>query len=201
MKPFQISMENDISNSLEVLKKGGIILYPTDTIWGIGCDATNQEAVNKIFRIKKREDAKSLLVLLEDPSRLPDYVLEIPEIALDLVKISDQPLTIVYPGGINLPSKIFHNDGSVGIRITNDTFCRRLIRQLGKPVISTSANISGEPSPSVFADISGNIKSAVDYIVKWRQNDPTRRTPSPVIKLGVKGEIEIIRSGTPPGQK
>jgi L-threonylcarbamoyladenylate synthase len=201
MKPVQIPMENDICNALKVLKRGGIILYPTDTIWGVGCDAANHEAVNRIFRIKKRKDAKSLLVLLDNPSRLPDYVSEIPEIAWDLVKISDQPLTIVYPGGINLPFIIFHNDGSVGIRVTNDTFCRKLIRQLGKPLISTSANISGEPSPSVFADISGNIKSAVDYVVKWRQDDPTRRTPSPVIKLGVKGEIEIIRPGTPPGQK
>lgn len=187
-------MENDIRNSLEVLQSGGIILYPTDTIWGIGCDATNQEAVDKIFRIKKREDAKSLIVLVDDPERLSDYVTEVPEIAWELVTISDQPLTIVYPGGINLPSNILHNDGSVGIRVTGDTFCKKLIRQLGKPLISTSANISGKPSPSIFADITGNIKSSVDYIVKWRQNDLVRKSHSPIIKLGLKGEIDIIRT-------
>jgi L-threonylcarbamoyladenylate synthase len=190
-------MEKDLRNSLEVLKRGGIILYPTDTIWGIGCDATNQEAVDKIFRIKKREDNKSLLVLVDDPERLSDYVMEIPEIAWELLTVSDQPLTIVYPGGINLPSNILHSDGSVGIRVTSDTFCRELIRQLGKPLISTSANISGKPSPSVFPDISGNIKSSVDYIVKWRQDDLVRKSPSQVIKLGLKGEIEIIRPGSP----
>jgi len=189
-------MENDIRNSLEVLKRGGIILYPTDTIWGIGCDATNQEAVDKIFRIKKRKDEKSLLVLIDDPERLSDYVTEIPEIAWELVTVSDEPLTIVYPGGINLASNIMHSDGSVGIRITGDIFCRELIRQLGNPLISTSANISGKPSPSVFTDIAENIKSTVDYIVKWRQDDVVRKRPSPVIKLGLKGEIEIIRSGS-----
>jgi L-threonylcarbamoyladenylate synthase len=189
-------MENDIRNSLEVLKRGGIILYPTDTIWGIGCDATNQEAVDKIFRIKKRKDEKSLLVLIDDPERLSDYVIEIPKIAWELVTLSDEPLTIVYPGGVNLASNIMHSDGSVGIRITGDTFCKELIRQLGKPLISTSANISGKPSPSVFTDIAENIKSTVDYIVKWRQDDVVRKNPSSVIKLGLKGEIEIIRSGS-----
>jgi L-threonylcarbamoyladenylate synthase len=188
-------MIKDIQNSLKVLKKGGMILYPTDTIWGIGCDATNPEAVDQIFRIKKRSDTKSLLVLLDNPERLSDYVKEIPEIAWDLIKVSDQPLTIVYPGGINLASNILHSDGSVGIRVTGDIFCKELIRQLGKPIISTSANISGEPSPSIFTDISEKIKSSVDYIVKWRQDDTARKTPSSVIKLGVKGEIDIIRSG------
>ena len=190
-------MEKDIQNSLKVLKKGGIILYPTDTIWGIGCDATNPLAVDQIFRIKKRIDSKSLLVLLDDPKKLSTYVAEIPEIAWELIEVSDQPLTIVYPGGINLASTIFHNDGSVGIRITGDLFCKGLIRQLGRPIISTSANISGESSPATYMDISEEIKSSVDYIVKWRQDDTVRKTPSPVIKLGLKGEIEIIRPGIP----
>jgi L-threonylcarbamoyladenylate synthase len=188
-------MDKDIQNSLKVLKKGGVILYPTDTIWGIGCDATNPLAVDQIFRIKKRFDSKSLLVLLDDPEKLSTYVTEIPEIAWDLLKVSDQPLTIVYPGGMNLASGIFHSDGSVGIRITSDKFCKELIRQLGKPIISTSANISGESSPSTYRDISEKIKSGVDYIVKWRQDDTVRKKPSPVIKLGLKGEIEIIRAG------
>jgi L-threonylcarbamoyladenylate synthase len=190
-------MENDIRNSLDVLKRGGIILYPTDTIWGIGCDATDKEAVDRIFRIKKRQDEKSLLVLVDAPERLSDYVMEIPEIAWELMTVSDQPMTIIYPGGINLASNILHTDGSVGIRITGDAFCKELIRQLGKPLISTSANISGQPSPSVFPDIDENIRSGVDYIVKWRQDDTARKSPSSIIKLGLKGEIEIIRSGSP----
>jgi L-threonylcarbamoyladenylate synthase len=187
-------MIKDIQNSLKVLKKGGIILYPTDTIWGIGCDATNPLAVNKIFSIKKRSDSRSLLVLLDDPERLSFYIKEIPEIAWELIKVSDHPLTIVYPGGINLAPNIIHTDGSVGIRITGDKFCKELIRQLGKPIISTSANLSGESPPSIYMDISEKIKSRVDYIVKWRQDDTARKTPSPVIKVGQRGEIEIIRS-------
>jgi L-threonylcarbamoyladenylate synthase len=186
-------MIKDIQNSLKVLKKGGVILYPTDTIWGIGCDATNPEAVDQIFRIKKRGDTKSLLVLLDDPKKLSDYVKEIPDIAWDLLKVSDHPLTIVYSGGINLASNIYHSDGSIGIRITGDIFCKELIRKLGKPIISTSANISGEQSPFIYKDISERIKSSVDYIVRWRQDDTARKTPSPIIKIGVKGEIEIIR--------
>lgn len=188
-------MIKDIQNSLKVLRKGGIILYPTDTIWGIGCDATKKEAVDQIFRIKKRSDAKSLLVLLDNPEKLYNYVKEIPEIAWDLIKVSDQPLTIIYPGGMNLAPGIFHSDGTVGIRITGDKFCKELIRQLGNPIISTSANISGESSPSTYMDISEKIKSGVDYIVKWRQDDTVRKTPSAVLKLGLKGEIEIIRPG------
>jgi L-threonylcarbamoyladenylate synthase len=190
-------MVKDLQNSLKVLKKGGIILYPTDTIWGIGCDATNPAAVDQIFRIKKRSDYKSLLVLLDDPERLSVYVKEIPEIAWEIIKVSNQPLTIIYPGGINLAPNIIHSDGSVGIRITGDKFCKELIRQLGRPIISTSANVSGESSPSKYMDISEKIKSSVDYIVKWRQDDTARKNPSPIIKLGLKGEIKIIRSAIP----
>lgn len=190
-------MIKDIQNSLKVLKNGGTILYPTDTIWGIGCDATRNEAVERIFRIKKRSDVKSLLVLLDDPEKLSDYVKEIPDIAYELIKLSDQPITIVYPGGMNLAPNVLHNDGSVGIRITCDLFCKELIRQLGKPIISTSANISGESSPSIFKDIPEEIKSLVDYCVSWRQEDDTRKGPSAILKIGLKGEIEILRSGTP----
>jgi len=190
-------MENDLRKSLAVLRRGGIILYPTDTIWGLGCDATNQEAVDRLSEIKKRKDNLGLLVLIDDPERLSDYVAEIPEIAWELVTMSDQPLTIVYPGGINLPVNVLHSDGSVGIRVTGDNFCRELIRRFGKPVVSTSANISGEPFPSTFADITEEIKSRADYIVKWRQKDQSAKNPSPVVKLGLKGEIEIIRPGIP----
>jgi L-threonylcarbamoyladenylate synthase len=194
-------MEKDLQNSLDVLKRGGIILYPTDTIWGIGCDATNQEAVDNILRVKNRQDDKGLLVLIDDPEKLSYFVAEIPEIAWELVTIPDQPLTLVYPGGINLPANVLHSDGSVGIRVTNDIFCRELIHRLGKPLISTSANKSGEPFPSTFADIEEDIKSNVDYIVKWRQNDLSLKNPSSIVKLGLKGEVEIIRPGIPGPEK
>ena len=190
-------MENDLRKSLAVLKRGGIILYPTDTIWGLGCDATNQEAVDRLSEIKKRQDNKGLIVLIDDPEKLSYYVAEVPEIAWELVTMSDHPLTIIYPGGINLPVNVLHNDGSVGIRVTGDNFCRELIRRFGKPVVSTSANISGEPFPSTFAEITEEIKSRADYIVKWRQKDEYGNNPSPVVKLGLKGEIEIIRTGIP----
>jgi L-threonylcarbamoyladenylate synthase len=190
-------MEIDLINSLEVLNKGGSILYPTDTIWGIGCDATSQDAVDNLLKIKDRDDDKGLLILVDDPERLSEYVAEIPDIAWELVAESINPLTIVYPQGINLPANVLHSDGSIGIRVTVDDFCRELIRRFGRPVISTSANLSGEPFPSVFTEISEEIKSRVDYIVKWRQDDLTIKNPSTIIKLGIKGEIEIIRPGGP----
>jgi L-threonylcarbamoyladenylate synthase len=190
-------MEKDLRKSLEVLRRGGTILYPTDTIWGIGCDATSQEAVKNLLKIKERNDDKGLLILVDDPDKLSDYVAEIPDIAWELVSMSEDPLTIVYPGGINLPVNVLYNDGSVGIRVTLDDFCRELIRRFGKPVISTSANLSGEPFPSIFTEISNEIKSRVDYVVKWRQDDLSGNNPSPIIKLGLKGEIEIIRPGIP----
>jgi len=186
-------MEDDIRKSLEVLKTGGIILYPTDTIWGIGCDATCEEAVNRISRIKKREDVKSLLVLLDDPGKLHNYVINIPDISWELIEIADRPLTIIYPDGKNLADNLLHADGSVGIRITSDNFCKNLITGLGKPLVSTSANISGKSAPANFKAIHEGIKSSVDYIVKWRQDDSTKGIPSAIIKLGIKGEIEIIR--------
>lgn len=190
-------MEKDLLNSLEVLNRGGTILYPTDTIWGIGCDATSQEAVDNLRKIKDRSDDKGLLILVDDPERLSEYVAEVPDVAWELVAVSEEPLTIVYPEGINLPANVLHSDRSVGIRVTVDVFCRELIRRFGKPVISTSANLSGEPFPSVFAEISAEIKSRVDYIVKWRQDDLTVKNPSTILKLGLKGEIEIIRPGIP----
>jgi L-threonylcarbamoyladenylate synthase len=190
-------MEKDLRNSLAVLKRGGTILYPTDTIWGIGCDATSQDAVENLLKIKERSDEKGLLLLVDDPERLSEYVTDIPGIAWDLVTVADEPLTIVYPGGINLPAIVLHDDGSVGIRVTLDNFCRELIRRFGKPIVSTSANLSGKPFPTVFSEIGDEIKSRVDYIVGWRQDDLTKKNPSPIIKLGLRGEIEIIRPGIP----
>jgi len=186
-------MEEDIRKSLEVLKTGGVILYPTDTVWGIGCDATCEEAVKRISHIKKRKDTKSFLVLIDDPGKLHHYVEIIPDIAWELIETSDRPLTIIYPKGKNLAGNLLHADGSVGIRIISDKFCKKLITGLGKPLVSTSANISGESAPANFKVIHEEIKSSVDYIVKWRQDDRTKGIPSAIIKLGIKSEIEIIR--------
>ena len=186
-------MEDDIRKSLEVLKRGDIILYPTDTVWGIGCDATNQDAVNRISLIKKRPDVKSLLVLLDNAGKLHHYVEIIPDIAWDLIEITDRPLTIIYPQGKNLAGNLFHSDGSVGIRITSDNLCKNLIARFGRPLVSTSANISGESSPMNFTAISESIKASMDYIVRWRQDDLRKGVPSSIVKLGIKGEVEIIR--------
>ncbi|MDX9881487.1 MAG: L-threonylcarbamoyladenylate synthase [Prolixibacteraceae bacterium] len=179
--------------ALDALQKGGIILYPTDTIWGIGCDATNEAAVQRIFRIKKREDSKSMLVLMENANLLERYVEEIPEVAYDLIELSEKPVTIIYDGAKNLAKNLIASDGSIGIRITSENFTRQLIRQFKKPVVSTSANVSGGPSPVCFSEISEEIKSAVDYIVRYRQDDHTPAVPSSIIKLGSGGEVKIIR--------
>lgn len=186
-------MTEDINAVLAVLKKGGIILYPTDTIWGIGCDATNFEAVKRIYEIKKRVDSKSMLVLLDSEARLQQYVNEVPEIAWQLLEVSDKPITIIYPGAKNLSENLVSEDGSVGIRITKEEFSKNLIYRFRKPVVSTSANISGEKSPANFNEISEEIKKSVDYIVNYRQDDYTKSIPSSIIKLGLKNEIQIIR--------
>ncbi len=186
-------MKDDIKKALEVLKSGGIILYPTDTIWGIGCDATNKEAVQKIYQIKKREDSKSMLVLMENPALLERYVDDVPEIAWDLVEVSDKPLTVIYPNAKNLANNLIAEDGSIGIRFTKEVFTSQLLQRFRRPLVSTSANISGDKSPAVFSDISDEIKSKVNYIVKYRQDDNAPAQPSSIIKLGAGGRIDIIR--------
>jgi L-threonylcarbamoyladenylate synthase len=186
-------MEEDIFKAIEVLKKGGTILYPTDTIWGIGCDATNPEAVKKIYRIKKRDDTKSMLVLLDDAVYLSYYIVKVPEIAQSIIEVADKPLTIVYPGAKNLAENLVGSDRTIGIRITNDAFCKRLMGKFKKPLVSTSANISGKSSPLNFTQISKEIINSVDYVVKWRQDDKKNSAPSGIIKLGLNGEVEIIR--------
>ncbi len=186
-------MQNDIKKALEVLKSGGVILYPTDTIWGIGCDATNAEAVQRIYKIKKREDSKSMLVLMENPALLDRYVDDVPEIAWDLVEISTTPLTVIYSNAKNLATNLIAEDGSIGIRFTKEEFTTQLLQRFRKPLVSTSANISGEKSPAFFGEISNEIKKHVDYIVEYRQDDVTPATPSSIIKLGPGGRIDIIR--------
>ncbi|MFY9152611.1 MAG: L-threonylcarbamoyladenylate synthase [Prolixibacteraceae bacterium] len=186
-------MIEDIKAALEVLQKGGVILYPTDTIWGIGCDAVNEEAVKRIYEIKKRVDSKSMLVLMENAALLDRYVDEVPEIAFDLIEVSDKPLTLIYDGAKNLAKNLVAEDGSIGIRITSEAFSSALIRRFKRPIVSTSANISGKPSPACFDEIDPEIIEAVDYVVKFRQDDRQKATPSSIMKLGRSGEIKIIR--------
>ncbi len=186
-------MHEDLKKALEVLKNGGVILYPTDTIWGIGCDATNAEAVQRIYKIKKREDSKSMLVLMENPALLERYVDGVPEVAWDLVEISTTPLTVIYPNAKNLAKNLIADDGSIGIRFTKEKFTTQLLQRFRRPLVSTSANISGEKSAAFFDEISDEIKSAVDYVVEYRQDDTTPAQSSSIIKLGLGGRIDIIR--------
>jgi len=186
-------MHNDIKKALEVLHAGGVILYPTDTIWGIGCDATNPEAVKRVYEIKNREDSKAMLVLMENPNRLNSYVDEVPEIAWDLIDTNDQPMTLIYPGAKNLAPNLINSDGTIGIRITNEEFTQNLIQRFKKPIVSTSANRSGEVSPANVYEIGDEIKEAVDYIVEYRQEDMEKCKASSIIKIGLGGEIQIIR--------
>ena len=163
--------DEDIKESLAVLRNGGIILYPTDTIWGLGCDPADPAAVEKIFRIKSREQGKSLLILVDGEAMLERYVSEVPEIAWELTGVSDDPLTIIYPRGKNLAPGVCGDDGSIGIRICHDEFCSELIRRFRKPIVSTSANLSGKPSPGNFSEIDRLVIEAADYVVKYRQDD------------------------------
>ncbi len=185
--------EEDIKNSLISLKKGEVILYPTDTIWGLGCDATNPAAVEKIYKIKSRNGTKSLIILVDGESMLERYVREVPEITYELTSVSDTPLTIIYPAGKNLAEGVCAEDGSVAIRICHDEFCNQLINRFRKPIISTSANFSGQQSPHTFLDIDKSVIAAVDYVVKYRKDDTDKNSASPIIKIGQDGTIKIIR--------
>jgi L-threonylcarbamoyladenylate synthase len=185
--------DEDIKDSLITLRNGGIILYPTDTIWGIGCDATNLSAIDKIFRIKSRDRNKSLIVLVDGEQMLERYVSDIPEIISELTSVSDTPLTIIYPNGKNLATGVCSEDGSVGIRICRDEFCAELITRFRKPIVSTSANFSGKPAPENFSEIEKAVKEAVDFVVKYRQDDRQKYSVSPVIKVEQDGTFRIIR--------
>lgn len=186
-------MHDDLKKAVEILKGGGIILYPTDTIWGIGCDATNAEAVKRIYDIKKREDSKSMLVLMENAALLERYIEEVPDVAWDLIEITTTPLTVIYRNAKNLAANLIAEDGSVGIRFTKEKFTSQLLQRFRRPLVSTSANISGKKSPAFFDDISEEIKEQVDYVVNYRQDDMTPAHASSIIKLGPSGQIDIIR--------
>jgi len=186
-------IEEDINKAVEVLKSGGTILYPTDTIWGIGCDATNSKAVQKVLKIKNRHKELGFIILLEKDSRLLDYVELIPEITWDLLKSFDTPTTIIYSKAKHLAKNVIPEDGSVAIRIVKDEFCRRLIGRLGKPIISTSANFTGDSAPMMFRDISEELTKKVDYVVKSNQNKLTKIKASTIIRLKPNGEFDVVR--------
>ena len=192
-----------LAEAVQTLRDGGIILYPTDTVWGLGCDATNPSAVRKIFGIKRRDDSKSLVLLASDLDMVAKYVRQVPSIAVDLVEVNDAPMTLIYPEGLvseegkpdrfHLAPEVVAEDGSVGIRIPLMDFCRDLAYKLGRPLVSTSANISGEPTPHSFREIAEEIRSAVDYTVPAPLEKGSTGKPSQIIKVGCAGEIEIIR--------
>ena len=186
-------MEKELKSALKHTLKGKTILYPTDTIWGIGCDATNAKAVDKIYAIKNRVESKSMIILLADYDQLKQYVDEVPPIAKDLIQSIDKPLTIIYNGAKNLASNLIAKDGTVAIRIVKHEFCRALIQRLDKPLVSTSANLSGAPSPQFYAHIQEHIKTKVDYIVDLEQNLKVINKASTIIKLEKSGSYTIIR--------
>jgi len=187
-------METEIANALKVIKGGGVILNPTDTIWGLGCDATNPKAVEKIYSIKRRAEAKSFIILLDNMEKLALYVGHIPDIASDLIGNIGNPVTVIYSNGRNLAPNLIGADGTIGIRIVQDDFCHALISRFGKPIVSTSANFSGEMTPDIFSHISEEIKQSVDYIVKYKQENFTRSKASTIIRLYEDGSYTIIRN-------
>lgn len=184
---------DDIKQAIDVMNKGGIILYPTDTIWGIGCDATNEEAVKRVFEIKKRNDAKALITLVDSEAKIEFYVCEVPDVAWQLMEVATRPLTIIYDGARNLAPNLLAEDGSAGIRVTHEEFSQNLCMRMRRAIVSTSANISGEPSPKCFADIAPEILEAVDYVCTSRRNETQNPPASNIIKLGVGGEVKVIR--------
>lgn len=186
-------MDDDIMQCVKVLQNGGTILYPTDTIWGIGCDATNAEAVARIYALKNRSEAKSMIVLMAEEEDILRYTHEKGLKVYDYIKGINKPVTIIYQQAIHLANNVINQDGSIGIRIVKDPFCQALIKAFGKPIVSTSANISGYPPPQVFQDIDNAIKSNVDYVVRHRQDEQEPGSPSTVIKINADGTYVVLR--------
>lgn len=187
--------KEDLQQALKVLREGGVILYPTDTVWGIGCDATNADAVSRVYEIKKRVDSKAMLVLLDGAGKLQGYMQQVPETAWMLLEANEgqRPMTIIYPNARNIASNLLAEDGSIGIRITSEPFTRALCEQLRRPIVSTSANFSGEPAAKLFQDIASELLEKVDYVCQFRRNDYTQKQPSSIIKIDEKERITIIR--------
>jgi len=187
-------MKEEILKAYQIIQTGGVILYPTDTVWGLGCDATKAKSVERIYEIKKRPENKSLIVLLDLPEKLYQYVDDIPEIAFDFINNITTPLTIIYPKAKNLPKNLIASNGSIAIRIVRDEFCQKLVSLMNKPLVSTSANFSGEPTPLIFSKINKEIINQVDYVVNLNRTRIKEVKSSTVIKFNHKGEYEIVRS-------
>jgi L-threonylcarbamoyladenylate synthase len=187
------SYNNDITNSIKIVQAGGIILYPTDTIWGIGCDATNPTAIKKIYLLKKREEKRSMIILVAHENEIKNYVLNPSRKIMGFLSEQKKPTTAIFKDAINLPEELVNKDGSIAIRIVRDVFCQTLIRQLSIPLVSTSANISGDSHPKFFKEINEVIKNGVDYVVQHRQNELETPPPSGIIQLNSNGEIERTR--------
>lgn len=185
----------DLQSALRTLRQGGIILYPTDTVWGIGCDATNAEAVARIYTLKRRQDSKAMLVLLDEPGKLQNYMRRVPDTAWMLLEANEgqRPMTIIYPAAKNLATNLLAEDGSVGIRITEDAFSKALCKQLRRPIVSTSANFSGEPAARLFSEIDSLLLESVDYVCQYRRSDQSTHQPSSIIKIDEHERINIIR--------
>ncbi|MGI4805951.1 MAG: L-threonylcarbamoyladenylate synthase [Janthinobacterium lividum] len=186
-------LREEVVNALKVLQDGGIILYPTDTIWGIGCDASNTEAVQKIYHLKQRDESKSMIILLDNDNKIASYVREVPELVYDLIEFAENPLTLILSGARNISPALINADGSVGIRVAKHQFCEQLIQRLRKPLVSTSANISGKPSPKNFADIDPEIINGVDYVVDLEQHNQQEKKQSTIMKLEPSGQFSFIR--------
>jgi len=185
--------EKDIAASLATLRAGGLLLYPTDTIWGIGCDATNPDAVRKVYALKQRAESKSLIVLMADQRDILKYTSQ-PDLRIfDFLATTHKPTTIIYEGAIGLADNLVNADGTIAIRLVNEPFCRHLIKRFRRPIVSTSANLSGDPSPAIFKDIDSRIKTGVDYVVQYRQDDDTPRQSSAIVKWNSEGEVTVIR--------
>lgn len=188
-----MNIQDDVKKAVEVMRKGGVILYPTDTVWGIGCDATNADAVAKVYNIKHRDDSKALICLVDSDVRMQKYVRNVPEVAWDLLELSDTPTTVILDNAVNLAPNLIAEDGSIAMRITRETFSKELCYRFQKPIVSTSANISGEPAAQNYCDISEELLKAVDYVCWARRQEHKPHTPSKIIKLAQNGEVKIIR--------
>lgn len=188
-----MSLDEEVARALEILKQGGIILYPTDTVWGIGCDATNAAAVERIYQLKRSDNKKSMLVLLDSIDKVSLYIQKVPEIAWQLYEVADKPLTLILPEARGVAENLLPEEGTLGIRIPDQEFCRKLIYKLRRPLVSTSANISGQPTPATFSEISGEIVEGVDYVVDRSMDEHATHRASSIIMVGVTGEVKVIR--------
>ncbi|XZF16670.1 L-threonylcarbamoyladenylate synthase [Chitinophagaceae bacterium MMS25-I14] len=188
-----MDFEYDIKNCIRTLEEGGTILYPTDTVWGVGCDALNKAAVERVFALKQRPKEKSLIILLADARDIIQYVAAPPPDIIGIVESFTAPTTVIYEGAIGFPENLVHEDGSIAIRVTDDPFCKALIKRLQRPLVSTSANLSGQPTPAFFNQVPEEIQKGAGYVVQYRQEDVTERTPSQIIRIDDEGNITRIR--------